>query len=212
MDKRPQKPLLLAYIIFLIVALIYHIVADAIDLQFAMWERIVLAATISSYFFAMSSLLKFFKKRDSTYLELLGQYFDLAKELKKTEADVIADCETKEKLLKNGESIVDETLTIISSLKSKIRKDDTASFVFDVLGYLVFFCILSLTPIFKFFYPVQEFYTLLAFIIILTTEYIETVQSIKYEGIFKTLITDTQNVIDELKRKAELHNGNQQKT
>lgn len=210
MNKSPQKPLLLAYIIFLFIALGYHLVADAVGWQFSTWESIVVAATIASYAFSMSSLVKFFAKKNRTYLQLLNQYLDLAKQLRRTEVNVVAECSDKEKLLESGKDIIQTTINFISSLEEQINRNDKISFAFDVAGYLVFFCILSFNAIFNFFYPMQEFFTLVAFIIILTIEYIESVQAVKYENIFNILIKNTQDTIDNLKsRNEESHNGNQ---
>ena len=65
MNKSPQKPLLLAYIIFLFIALGYHFIADLMGWQFSTWKSIVVAATIASYAFSMSSLIKFFTKKNN---------------------------------------------------------------------------------------------------------------------------------------------------
>lgn len=203
MNKSPQKPLLLAYIIFLFIALGYHSIAGLMGWQFSTWESIVVAATIASYAFSMSSLIKFFAKKNRTYLQLLNQYLDLAKQLRKTEVNVVSECANKEKLLESGEDIIHTTINFISSLEKQIRKNDKISFAFDVAGYLVFFCILSFDAIFNFFYPMQEFFTLVAFIIILTIEYIESVQSVKYENTFNILIKNTQDTINNLKKRTE---------
>ena len=199
MNKKPQKPLLLAYIIFLIIALGYHSVAEIMGLKFSTWENIVVAATIASYAFSMSSLIKFFCKKNRTYLQLLNQYLGLAKQLRDAEKTAIVECPDKEKLLENGKDIVHTTIDLISFLEKQIKRDDKIAFVFDVLGYLLFFCIISFDAIFNHFYPMQEVFTLIAFIIILIIEYIEFVQSEKFENVFNTLIKNTQDTIEYLK-------------
>ena len=123
----------------------------------------------------------------------------LAKQLRDAEKTAIVECPDKEKLLENGKDIVHTTIDLISFLEKQIKRDDKIAFVFDVLGYLLFFCIISFDAIFNHFYPMQEFFTLIAFIIILIIEYIESVQSEKFENVFNTLIKNTQDTIEYLK-------------
>ena len=212
MSKTHQNPLLLAYIIFLFIALNYRIVAYLLGWQFSTWGSIIVAATIASYAFSMSSLIKFLAKKNRTYLQLLNQYLDLSKQLRKKEANVVAECADKEKLLESGENIIHQTVNLISSLEKQVGRDDKISFAFDVSGYLVFFCILSFNVIFDFFYPMQEFFTLVAFIIIFLIEYIESIQSVKYENTFNILIKSTQDTIDHLKNKNEEANNGKEKS
>lgn len=195
---KQKNPLMLAYIIFLIIALVYYAVAYIFHFEFHSWESIIVAATIASYAFSLSSISKCLLKQNQQYSELLNRYLELSKKQQKIENTVLSDCENKEKILQNGKEIIDNTIKLISLTDKEVRKNERISFLLDVGGYLVFFCIICFNTLCNVFCPIQDVFTLLAFVIILIVEYIEKVITTKYEEIFNILIKNTQDTIQHL--------------
>lgn len=195
---KQKNPLMLAYIIFLIISLIYYAVAYIFKYEYRTWDSIIVAATIASYAFSLSSISKCLLKQNQQYNELLNQYLSLSKKQHKIEAESLSEGKTREYLLQNGKEIINNTIKLISYTDKEVRKNEKISFWLDVSGYLVFFCIICFDTLCNAFYPIQDIFTLLAFIIILIVEYIEKVITTKYEEIFKILIKETQDTIQHL--------------
>ena len=65
----------IAYIIFLILCAIYHIVADIFNLDFSSWDKIVCATTIASCIFAMASSKKSQYNIISKIIRSLSSFF-----------------------------------------------------------------------------------------------------------------------------------------
>ena len=163
--KKQQQPLMLAYIIFLVICCVYHFVSDIFDLEYPIWERVVVAATLASYFFSLSSacksVVKFADLTLDCYLRIdmsLYRTFDSS-----DEAEEKADTELM--IEKNADRLVE--------IKKEKRKYEQRAFVLDVLGFLVFFIIMAFDFVFLILSNTQELVTLMAFIIILLMEYLE---------------------------------------
>ena len=68
------------------------------------------------------------------------------------------------------ELIIAEDKDVIEKCEKENLKNRRNIFLLNTLGYLVFFCILTFKYIYQFFEDSQDFYTLLAFVIILLTD------------------------------------------
>lgn len=191
---QPQRPLMLAYILFLCVCCIVHFLSDLINYDFNEWPRIVLAATIASFFFSASSLPKLNSKMmhnaHKRALEQNDLYGQICKSLKKIK-----------NLSDEGKQIYDyskktqeENTKKIEYSKKEITKVDTRAFELDVLGFLAFFCIITFDGVFTYFEKTQDFYTLLAFIAVLGVDYLESTLIKKYED----QAEEAANILNEL--------------
>lgn len=80
---KTRNPLMLAYIIFLCICGIYQVISGACELEFPMWQRVVVATTIASYFFSLCSISKLTAKTSKKVLEYTEEQNSLYKELYK---------------------------------------------------------------------------------------------------------------------------------
>lgn len=100
---------MLAYIIFLLICVVYYYASTVFKFEFSEWNRIVVAVTISSYFFSMSTLYKYdyeTTKREARHLDKCFKVFEKAKNI-----DYIY----------NKHSNLDETISMIKEKKQAIR-------------------------------------------------------------------------------------------
>ncbi len=186
--NKTQKPLMLAYILFLIISLLYHGVSSVLNIEFLAWERILVATTIASYFFTCSSACKFFVKIDTNTLNFANEHLKLSKQLRNKEENALVDEENKKALLKSGQEVIDYTTKIIMDTEKSIRKHTRRSFWYDVIGYLLFFCTITISPIYNFLIPAEEVVTLTAFVLILLIEYVESTYVAKVETAQQALL------------------------
>ncbi len=191
--NKTQKPLMLAYILFLIISLLYHGVSSVLGIEFLAWERILVATTIASYFFTCSSASKFFVKIDTNTLNFANEHLKLFKQLRKKEETSHVDEEDKKALLESGQEVIDCTTKIIIDTEKNIRKHTRQSFWCDVIGYLLFFCIITMSPIYNFLIPAEEVVTLTAFILILLIEYVESTYVVRVETAQQALIENAKS-------------------
>lgn len=188
---------MLAYIIFLVVCVLYHIFSEIFGFDFQMWERVIVSVTIASWCFSCSSLFKSMLKMEKVFNNYVE--YDI-KQLKQMieEANKFTKEETKEAVKLIEERIEDNTKEL--ELKDQyVEKFKSVSFWLDVSGYLVFFCILVFDWIFGFLIQMQEFCTLLAFLIVMFVEYAETSKYEEVEEKYKELIEKDEQTINKLK-------------
>ena len=160
----------MAYVIFLIICAIYYIVSDIFHLEFENWERIVCATTIASYFFSGADARKTILSVAEKIKESL-HYSN--KELIKIKNEWEHDSEKNNGNIYNIEDLndcINESESTILRLTNDIETNHKLIFRSNVVGFVVFFCILTFGDVFRFFEKRQEFYTLLAFIVILAAE------------------------------------------
>ena len=156
----------IAYIIFLIICAVYHIIADIFHLEFEAWERLVCAATIASYFFSGASSNK-------TILSITEK---LKKSLEDSNKELIMIKKEREQFpekyidSKYKEEYLDDAIEKNEKTLQKLNKKNNWTFRLNVIGFLAFFCIFAFTGVYRFFANSQEFFTLLAFILILVAE------------------------------------------
>lgn len=159
----------IAYVIFLVICAIYHTISDVFHLEFENWKRIICAATIASYFFSGASAKK-------TILSVTVKINDSLKYSNK-ELITIKNKWEQEPEKNNGvhnvkelDDFIDKNNIIIQKVTNDIAKNNKSIFVLNVIGFVVFFCILTFGDVFSFFEKGQDYYTLIAFILILGAE------------------------------------------
>ena len=68
---------MIAYILFLFLCVIYHLISRIFSLEFSIWSQIVAAATVASYAFTLGSSPKLMAKMDKKHIEGLEQEIEL---------------------------------------------------------------------------------------------------------------------------------------
>ncbi len=193
--NKTQKPLMLAYILFLIVSLLYHSISSIFNIEFSAWERILVGTTIASYFFTLSSSYKFFIKTDTNTLNFAEEHLELSKQFITKEMGSCLTDEEKKYLLESENELIDHFKGIISKTEKDIKKNKRKVFWCDVIGYLLFFCIITISPIYSFLSMAEETFTLAAFIFILIIEYAESVYKVRVEDVQKKILNSTKSAM-----------------
>lgn len=160
----------LAYILFLIICVLYYVISHAFDCEFENWKRIVCATTIASYFFTIASAKQ-------TIYSIIEKIEDSIKDSNKEL------CEIKDKMIKSPDKYKDSMYNIedlnrfiakdeefINKCEKENFKNQNLIFLLNTLGFLIFFCILTFTYIYQLFADLQELFTILAFIMILLAD------------------------------------------
>ena len=175
-----QKPLMLAYIIFLCVCCGVKMFGHMISYDFKMWPKIVVAATIASCFFSISTLPKLnAKTMRKAYADTLEQNRLYAKICQ--HKDIISKSPSAKKILDYAEQTQLDNKEKLVCQEKEVTEADKRALRYDILGFLVFFCIFTFDEIYTYFYSLQELYTLLAFIIVLGVDYLESTFIKNYE-------------------------------
>ena len=171
-----QKPLMLAYISFIGVCCVWYIICQIIGWGFENWNKIVVAVTLASYFFSISSIEKLKYKQEERNKELFTDEINLCKRMKKAL--------TKEKdaiISKSIDELIEDCNTSLLQTNDTIYKFQQSAFVWDALGYLLFFVVLGIDGVYKQLSVFTEFVTLLAFMVILLVDYLESAIMVNYE-------------------------------
>lgn len=180
-----KNAMMIAYIIFLIICMLYHLFADEFNLEFDSWNKIVCATTISSCLFAIANSKK-------------SQY-NISTKVKRYLIYSNNDLEKiKDKRLKNPEKYKNSKYEIsflaelIEDNKKHIEKIEKLtvstlrqSFIFNVIGFLMFFCLIVFDFVYNFFGQMEGFYTVLAFVVILLTDVYEEKWAYNYEELLE---------------------------
>ena len=201
--KNKDYPLMVAYIAFLIICGTYYVISNIYNFEFSLWKKIVAAATISSYFFSISSLMKYRLKEGLTIKETLTRDKILMERIRTEEATIMPDSNQKKEILKDSENIIAECLKSIETLNEKLPKQEKAANAYDIIAYLLFFCILTFEPLYNFFEKGLDFYTLLAFIILMITQYNEDKYSAQNEETLHFAVNNMDKYIDYLEFKLQ---------
>ena len=198
MIVKSQKPMMLAYIIYLIFCVIYHIISDSFNFSFPMWERILVATTIASYAFSLGSLPRTMIKMEKTLIDFYNGDGEILRKIDLLEKE--QGSASKLNIRENVHTeLIDNIEGIIKSKKS-IGKKEIYAFILDVCGYLIFFCIISFDGLFHFVEASQELYTMYAFIILMIVNYIETTLFVAFETKYKEFISNKNELIDLLEK------------
>lgn len=182
---------MIAYVIILIICIIWYIICKFFNLNFEEWKRIVCSATFASYFFTVAS----HKKTQANVLvtvresiqKSINSLTKLKEKKKKQQDDPILTVEYLENAIK-------EDMQIFFSYGKQIEQANKASFIWNTIGFIFFFCI----AFFDFFYSVladgQELLTLLAFVVILVSDIYEEYWIDRYKRITElNTMEDTTN-------------------
>lgn len=182
MDKsQPQKPLMLAYILFLCVCFIANIFNGVLNFHFSAWPKIVVAATIASFFFSGSSIPKMNAKMMRNARSSAMKQNEIYTQICKHKEKLCSITSEGQKIYDYAEKTKTEVAGKIEYSKDAITAADKRAFRWDVLGFLVFFCILTFDGLYAYFEASQDVYTLLAFIVVLGVDYLESTFIKKYE-------------------------------
>lgn len=196
-----QQPLMVAYIIFLCICGGYYIVSGIFKLEFPVWQRIVVAATIASYFFSVSSMPKLTFKMGIKNLDSIEKQNELYAKIL-TKEDMLFSQDGKPT---HGSEFISNQLSENIEEKVKVRKEivkmEKKAFWLDVTGFLVFFCIMAFEGIYTFFVKTQEWYTLLAFVLVLFVEYLESTKVSLYDELCQSNIDNLSEILALLEEK-----------
>ena len=160
----------IAYIIFLILCVIYHIVADAFNLEFNSWDKIVCATTISSCLFAIANSKKSIYNIATKVMCSLVNSNSGLKKIKDEYSENPEKCENKKYDSDYLAQVIAENETNIEKIEKHKMSNLKQSYVFNIMGFLIFFCLIVFDFIYAYLGPMQDFYTLLAFVVILITD------------------------------------------
>ena len=196
-----QQPMMVAYIIFLCVCGGYYIVSGIFKLEFPVWQRVVAAATIASYFFSLCSVPKLSAKMSRKQLDYISDQNALYKKILQKETKIHTD---DGKLTKTADFInrqLTENQEEAVKNQKEIVKMGKQAFWLDVAGFLAFFCILTFDGIYAFVAKSLDWYTLLAFILVLFVEYLESTKVSFYDELCKESIDNLREILALLEEK-----------
>ncbi len=193
---------MLAYIIFLFVSILYYVICLIFGFEFQEWQRIVVAATIASYAFSISSGYKFLARLNANLLEFSKERLELLKQLHTKKIAIFAEGDKDEPLNLNH-PVIKNIVTSIEKREQLLQKNTKTAFWYDVVGYLLFFCVFAFRPIYEVIKSLQEGLTLLAFIMILLVEYVESTYAAKYEENYKEFNTQIKETIKQFEKHTE---------
>lgn len=165
--ENDRRPLRLAYIIFLVASIIYYFLSIKYNLEYESWSRIVVAATTSSYFFAISEMTKstldiekdnieVYKDRELLYLEQIN---------------LLNQLEGYEKKKLHTEKMLKSTRWWLNRFAKEIKGSERYIFRTDVEGFVAFLFVIAFEPVYTFLIKYQEIYTMLAFLNIFLIDY-----------------------------------------
>ena len=185
---------MLAYIIFMVIAVVTRIFFD-----YQMWKPLVAAITCSSWMFAVADhyllvsneVLKLTSKQKELMEYALKQYTktataidnrieslnnsrnkDSATSSINNELEYLFKTKSNLSFCQNGYSKMEKTL---NSIINKNKKHQQEARIYTVVGFLLFFCTITFEPISSFAIKIQDLLSVLAFTMILFTNY-STVQ------------------------------------
>ena len=172
-SKKYANNIMVAYIVFLVFALLLHLLQNKLKIDFDNWNVIVVATTISTIFFAVSSFcniqssLKREEIRIDEYniekINLLSDKFAIINDfITDKDFDKIAKDINEE-----YENEINENNKDIENLKEYIKIVNIIENVCDVLGFLSFFLIVTVNGLYLRLSIIQNELTIIAFIILL---------------------------------------------
>ncbi len=195
MFKR-NNSLMLAYIIFLVISWVLHLLSISFEFfDFSAWNRIVIATTISTYFFTLASGEESIKNfMEFTYAETEKISKRTIRSLEETIDSTNEAPEKDENILAKMEEELKNLIKSRASAKSRIEKETKNSnkkiFCLYTIGFIVFFVIACFDNVHFFFVNLQDTCTMGAFILMLATDYLSDIKKKKF-----TEETDLMNEI-----------------
>lgn len=190
--KIKHQPLMIAYMSFLSFSVVWHLVCKIFGLDFSAWQKIIVAATVASYFFSFASGNKYFVR---VYKELLKFQNDDLTWLQKMKSRA-NQLPQNDSLVEEIEKCIENDISSIEKSQRKINKSETWAFRFDVVGYLIFLCVLVVDPLYFFLAKSQDVLTLLAFLAILSIEYNENLQMEMINNAREKATVENEKILD----------------
>ena len=188
---------MIAYILFLFICVVYHIISCVFNLEFLVWERIIAAATIASYAFTLSSSPKMMSRTDKKQIAYVEQEIELLQKIQKAKISIPFICDDIDKKISDNRNEV-------LKCKKNILKQDRNAFLLEVAGFLIFLCILSFNGLFIFLKGMQEICTLIAFLLILVLEFVEDLINEINEDTFKIKAETYGQMVDVLNNQTDV--------
>lgn len=201
--NKPQKPLMLAYIVFLIICIVFYPISEMLDLNFSRWGNIIVAATIASYAFTLSTMPKLILRLENTHLSYIKEDSNILKKIQNKVNESFNETESSNELIEEINSEIKTNDNDIEKCEKAIKRCTKISFWLDTIGFIIFFCILTFDLLYSRFAKSQEIYTLCAFIIIMIVEYFETTKVANYERKYKELISKKTELLEFLEYKSK---------
>lgn len=164
---------MLAVLAFLFISLVLHLLSLQFGWRLESWDRIVAATTISSYFFAGSSLSRFMIEREekslNSYEKYSKKYGDL---LYLTEICYkLNSLDVPQDLIEESESIKQEYAKQKKTSTHYISILKNVNYLVNALVALSFLIVISYESIYSKIIEHLDVYTILAFFIALLIEY-----------------------------------------
>lgn len=187
-----KNPIMAAYILFLIICALWQAVCSFLGTEFSNWNQLIAAVTISSYFLSFNSVF--------TTVKALNEKLIFAF---KESVAILEDTITNNRLsnlfpndsdYKEINDIIAEEKNMIIQSEKSVFKTKIYIFLCYVLSFLLFFCIITFDGVFLFFEKSQDLYTLLAFIFVLGSEYIESIVEEIFQNKHQRLVGLTKSV------------------
>ena len=176
--NKQNSSIMLAYIIFLTISLVIHLLSRGIDsLEFSAWNRIIIATTVSTYFFTIASGHECEKRLAiDIYNEDIKVNEKISQQLEEVLSQRAEDKEDNVCPVPELENALKETIALKTKLKrnleEKIESLDSRIFMVNVMGFATFFVIACFDKIYSFFENAQDGLTMTAFILIFLTDYV----------------------------------------
>lgn len=171
--KTKQHAFYYGYIAVLCFSILYKIVSKTIQkTNFPMWDRIVVAATVSTCFFCIADILhtkadivEYENIRFNLLLERSNALMKRMQRMLQTELDNTdegVDKPNKELLFANFEEAMEPEKSLVAT-----KKKISWTFLLNTCGFFAFLMIIVFGKIYSTLSTVQDILTLLAFIIVL---------------------------------------------
>ena len=194
---KQQKPIMFAYIIFLCFCAVHYWLSTIYEFEFENWERIIAAVTISSYFFSSNSLTK---TKIVAKKEVLRESEE-RRELLNKQMKVLLKLSDSKNETSHAECFLNKNNDFILKIEKQIEREENIVFIIDVIGFFMFFCILTFNEVYYLFEPYQGICTLLAFIIVLLVEGVEPIAIANIKNACVALNDCITKELDELEKK-----------
>lgn len=185
MFKR-NNSLMLAYIIFLAISLLLNILGNSLNLfNFSAWNKIVIATTISTYFFTLASgeeSIKNFMEFSYTEEEKLSKrtICNLEKTISLTNESSQKDEDILTKMKEELKKLIESRVSAKSRKEKETKDCNKKIFCLYTLGFIVFFVIACFDNVHLFFANLQDVCTMGAFILMLATDYFSDIKKKKF--------------------------------
>lgn len=143
--KKPEKPpFMIAYMIFIVVCVIVYTISQITSFEFVLWNNIVTAVTIASFFFSTASI---FSTNNTILRYLIEKNGELLKYACKSEF-LLQKYRQENNIDEAQENKLfsDSIENVIELNKKKLIVSKNASFIFTTIGFLSFFCVLTFEP------------------------------------------------------------------